>query len=57
MTSLTIYSNQKFKNKNILIDKKSYKHLVMYFTRYDFSKSIKILSLYCNELMGTIEET
>ena len=42
--------------ENILIDEKSYKDLVIYFTRYDYGKSIRILSLYYHELMGKIEE-
>ena len=42
--------------KNILIDEKNYKHLVIYFTRYDNGNSIRISSLYYNELAGKIEE-
>ena len=30
--------------------------LLIYFTRYDGCKSIRILTLYYNKLMGTIEE-
>ena len=35
---------------------KNYKDLVIYFTRYVHSKSIKMLSLHYNELMAKIEE-
>ena len=42
--------------KNILINKKNYKDLTIHFTRYVHSKSIKILSLHYQELMGKIEE-
>ena len=35
---------------------KSCKDLVTYFTRYNHQKEIKILSPYCHELMGKIEE-
>ena len=41
---------------NILIDKKNYKDLTIYFTRYVNSKSIKMLSLHYHELMGKIKE-
>ena len=44
------------KTKNNLIDMRSYKDLVIYFTRFDCSKSVKMLSLYYNKLMGAIEE-
>ena len=42
--------------KNVLMDEKNYKDLVIYFTRYVHSKSIKIFSLNYYELMGKIEE-
>ena len=31
-------------------------NLLIYFTRYDGRKSIRILTLYYDKLMGTIEE-
>ena len=40
---------KKLETKNILINKKNYKDLVIYFTRYDDGKSIRILNLYFNE--------
>ena len=40
----------------MLIGKKNYEGLVIYFTRYDREKSIKMLRLYYHELMGKIEE-
>ena len=44
-------------NKNIfLINEKNYNDMVIYFTRYVHSKSIKVLSLLYHELMGKIEE-
>ena len=36
----------------MLIDKKDYKDLSIYFTRYVHSKSIKMLALHYHELMG-----
>ena len=38
------------------MDEKNYKDLVIYFTGYVHSKSIKIFSLNYYELMGKIEE-
>ena len=43
-------------SKNILIDEKNFKDLVIYFTRYVNCKVIKTLSLYFYKLMGKIEE-
>ena len=37
--------------KNILIDQKHYKDLMIYFTRYAHKKLIKMLSLHYHELM------
>ena len=51
--SLTELEN--LETENILIDEKNYKDLVIYFTKYVSSKSIKILSLHYYELMGKIE--
>ena len=42
--------------KNILIDEKNYKDLIIYFTRCNRGKSIRILNLYYQELVGKIEE-
>ena len=42
--------------KNIFIDKKSYKHLVICFNRYHLVKSIIILNLFYDELIGKVEE-
>ena len=51
-----IFSKQKNKKqKNIGINEKSYKHLKIYFTRYDRGKSIKMVSLYYHKLRGKIE--
>ena len=47
---------KRLQTKNILIDEKNYKDLVIYFTRYVHSKSIKMLSLHYHKLMGKIEE-
>ena len=47
---------KKLETKNILIDEKNYKDLTIYFARYDYKKSTRMLSLFCHELMGKIEE-
>ena len=47
--------SKKLETKNILIDDENYKDLVIYFTRYVYSKSIKLLSLHCHELIGKVE--
>ena len=46
----------KLHTKNILVDEKHYKDLVVYFTRHFHSKLIKMLSLHYYELIGKIEE-
>ena len=46
---------QKTEIINILIDEKSYKDLVIYFTRYHPDKSIRMLNLYYDKLIGKIE--
>ena len=46
---------KKLGTKNIKIDEKMYKNLVIYFTRYVHSKSIKIFTLYSHELIGKSE--
>ena len=51
-----IIKPKKLKTKNIFIYMKNYKDLVIYFTRCDGSKSVRILSLHYNNLMGAIEE-
>ena len=35
---------------------KRYKDLIIFFVRYGCSKSVRILTLYYNKLMGVIEE-
>ena len=42
--------------KDILINEINYKDSMVYFTRYVFKKSIKMLSLHHHELMGKTEE-
>ena len=49
-----LFKPKKIETKNIFIDKKSYKDLVIYFTRYHFHKSITMLNVYCDELIGKI---
>ena len=51
-----IIKPKKLETKNIFIYMKNYKDLVIYFTRCDGSKSVRILSLDYNKLMGAIEE-
>ena len=52
---LKMQNNQKIKIF-FLINEKNYNDMVIYFTRYVHSKSIKVLSLLYHELMGKIEE-
>ena len=47
---------KKIDAKNILIGKKSYKDLVIYFTKYLQNKSINMLSLYYHELMRKVKK-
>ena len=47
---------EKLEIKNILIDEKNYWDLIIYFTIYDWGKSIQMLSLYYHEIMGKTEE-
>ena len=49
-------SKKKIETKNILIDEKNYTNLTIYFTRYVYKNSRKILSLHYHELMGKIEK-
>ena len=51
-----ILSKEKTRNKKIFINKKNYKDLVIYITRYVYKKSIKMLCLYYHELIKKIEE-
>ena len=44
-------------SKSILIDKKNYKGLTIYFTRYIHSISIKMLSLHDHESMRKMKES
>ena len=48
---------KKRETKSILIDEKNYTNLVIYFTIYVHSKSIKMLSLYYHELTGKVKES
>ena len=43
---------KKLETKNKLIDEKNYKDLTIYFTRYAYRKSIKMLSLHYHEFIG-----
>ena len=47
---------KKVETKNILVDKKNYEDMIIYFIKYFHSKSIKMLNLHYHELMGKIEE-
>ena len=42
--------------KNTFIDEKSFKDWTIYFTRYDRGKSMKMLSVYYNEVKGKFEK-
>ena len=46
---------KKTETRNILIDKKRYKDVVSYFTRYHPDKSIRMINLYYDKLIGKIE--
>ena len=47
---------KKLETKKILIDEKNCKDLIIYFTRYVHSKSIKMFSLHYHELTEKINE-
>ena len=47
---------KKMETKNIVIDEKSLKDLVIYFTRYGSAKTVTMLNLYYHKLMGKIKE-
>ena len=47
---------KKLVTQNIYINEKNYKDLVIRFTKYVHNKSIKILRMHYNELIGRIEE-
>ena len=51
-----LIESEKLKNKNILVDEKNFKNLVIYFTRYVNCNSIKMLSLYFYKSLGRIEK-
>ena len=51
-----LIKTRKLETKEILINKKIYKDFVIYFTRYDHGKTIKMLSLYYHKLVGKMEE-
>ena len=46
---------EKIETKNILIDEKNYKDLVIYFFRHVYNELIEILRLHYDELIGKIE--
>ena len=48
---------KKMETKNIVINEKSYKDLVMYFTRFGSGKTLTMLNLYYHKLMGRIKES
>ena len=52
-----LVKTKKLETKNTLIDEKNYRHLVIYFTVYFHSKSMKMLSLYYHELTGKVKES
>ena len=47
---------RKLETINILINQKNYKYLVIYFTRYDLEKSVRMSSLYYHALVEGIEK-
>ena len=51
-----LVKEKKLETKNILIDKKNWNDLVIYFTRYVHNKSKKTLGLHYHKLMEKIEE-
>ena len=51
-----LFKTKILENKNILIDGRNYKHLVIYFTKYVHSKSVTLLSQYYHELMRKIKK-
>lgn len=53
---LTISSKQKKQTNIVLIDEKIYTDFIIYFTRYNHRKSLRMLSLYYHKLMEKIEE-
>ena len=48
-----LIESRKLENKNILIDKKIFKDLMTYFTRCHLDKSITMLNLLYDKLIGT----
>ena len=51
-----LIESKKLETRNVLINKKSYRNLVIYFNRYHSEKSVTILNLYYDELIGKIEQ-
>ena len=51
-----LIKSKKLGTRNILIDKKSYKDMVIYFNRNHLDESITMLNLYYDKLIGKIEE-
>ena len=47
---------KKLETRNICIDKKIYKNLVVYFTRYHTAKPITMLNLRYDKLIGKIDD-
>ena len=51
-----LIKSEKIETKNILIDQKNFKDLVIYLTRYVNCKPIKMINLYYHELREKIEK-
>ena len=47
---------KELETENISIDEKNYKDMVIYFTRYVHTESIKMLSLHLDELLRKIKK-
>ena len=54
--SNSLIESEKLETKNILINEKIYKDLVIYFTSCVNKKSMKMLNLHYHELLGKIEK-
>ena len=44
-------ATKKIETEHILINEENYKYLIIYFTKYDFLKSIRMFSLYMEKLL------
>ena len=51
-----LIKRKELETRSILIFKKSYKDLAIYFTRYHLDKPITLLNLYHDKLIGKIGE-